>query len=60
MKVLCLPSVPLVSRRKIMYSNQGLEEAEIVLEREDQPWECWNKFRTLCGVCGMVIAFSYN
>jgi hypothetical protein len=33
-----------------MLESQGNFNDKIELEREDNPWERWNKFRLLCGV----------
>eukprot|EP01126_Amoeba_proteus_P014320 TRINITY_DN1625_c0_g1_i2.p1 TRINITY_DN1625_c0_g1~~TRINITY_DN1625_c0_g1_i2.p1 ORF type:complete len:471 (+),score=87.03 TRINITY_DN1625_c0_g1_i2:495-1907(+) len=35
----------------MMINHQRIDDEinEIELPREEDPWECWNKFRTLCG-----------
>jgi len=42
-------SVPLVSKKQLMLNAQGIVGQEVKLPKEDDPWEQWNKFRTLCG-----------
>jgi len=56
--------VPLVSRKKMMLTRQATESApDIVLTREDDPWECWNKFKILCNnpkTLGVVLEITEN